>query len=130
MPLEALMVWTARVEEEFSAAHHNGPDGHKCNRNHGHDWLAVVEVTYRRIDEHTGWGPDFGAIKALIKPLDHNDLNEYFDFPPSAENLARWLYEEVKKLLGPSARYRGVVDFIEIHEGGGNVVTYREDDGR
>jgi len=110
-------LWTLHVEEEFSAAHHNGPDGHKCNVNHGHDWLAVVEVSYDKVNE-IGWGPDFGMIKAMIKPLDHNDLNEYFAFPPSAENIAKWLYEQVRQMFG-------ACDFVTIHEGGGNRVTWR-----
>jgi 6-pyruvoyltetrahydropterin/6-carboxytetrahydropterin synthase len=121
------LTWTLHVEEDFSSAHHNGPPGHKCNETHGHDWKAIVEVTYFEVNT-IGWGPDFGAIKALIKPLDHKDLNVYFDgtlghygpFPPSAENIAQWLYQAVFDLIGTQP------DFVEVHEGGANRVTYRE----
>jgi 6-pyruvoyltetrahydropterin/6-carboxytetrahydropterin synthase len=126
-------MWTMHVEQDFSSAHANGPDGHKCNNMHGHDWLAIVECSYDKVDEN-GWGPDFGAVKGLIKPLDHKNLNELFDgtlghYPamkPSAENIAKWLYGLVKDLLGPAARYGGVVDFVTVCEGGANRVTYRE----
>lgn len=115
-------MWTLHVEEDFSSAHANGPEGHKCNNMHGHDWLAVVEVTYSKLDEF-GWGPDFGLIKNLIKPLDHMNLNEYFepiDIAPSAEEIARWLYHQVWGATGLQP------DFIEITEGGMNSVRYVE----
>lgn len=120
-------MWTLHVEEEFSSAHANGPAGHRCNEMHGHDWLAIVEITYYTVDEN-GWGPDFGAIKQLIKPLDHNNLNTLFDgslghfaeMKPSAENIARWLYNEVGRVL------KYMPDFVTIVEGGQNKVTYRD----
>ena len=114
------MTWTLHVEEEFSSAHANGPPGHKCNNVHGHDWLAVVEITYSKVDDN-GWGPDFGAVKALIKPLDHKDLNEHFyPMKPSAELIAQWLYREVMSVTGLQP------DFVDIHEGGANRVRYTQ----
>lgn len=118
------MTWTARVTEPFSAAHHNGPEGHRCRTNHGHDWLAIIEIQYGQLDE-LGWGPDFGALKKLVKSLDHQDLNELLDFPPSAENIAKWLYDETTAFVSSKLAY---VRFVEIHEGDGNVVVYRGDD--
>jgi len=115
------MTWTLHVEEEFSSAHANGPDGHKCNNMHGHDWLATVEVTYNKLDEN-GWGPDFGLIKSFIKPLDHQNLNDYFaphGIKPSAEEIARWLYHQIW-----GAGYKP--DFVEVNEGGANSVVYTE----
>jgi len=119
------MVWTLHVEEEFSSAHANGPEGHKCTTLHGHDWLAVVEITYHKVDEN-GWGPDFGAIKNIIRPLDHQNLNTFFtetDLPikPSAELIGQWLYRQIWGVTGYQP------DFVEITEGGANSVTYRED---
>ena len=121
------MTWTLHVEEDFSSAHANGPEGHKSNTMHGHDWLATVEVTYDKLDEN-GWGPDFGAIKAIIKPLDHKNLNDLFDgtlghfawMKPSAENIAKWLFHQVWGVTG----YKP--DFVEINEGGANRVRYTE----
>jgi 6-pyruvoyltetrahydropterin/6-carboxytetrahydropterin synthase len=124
--------WVLHVEEDFSSAHANGPEGHKCNEMHGHDWLAVVEIPYHKVDEN-GWGPDFGKIKSFIKPLDHRNLNELFDgthelpngvrlpeMPPSAENIAQWLYRQVWGTTGYQP------DFVSVYEGGANQVTYRE----
>jgi 6-pyruvoyltetrahydropterin/6-carboxytetrahydropterin synthase len=120
-------MWTLHVEEEFSSAHANGPEGHKCNEMHGHDWLAVVEVSYHKVDEN-GWGPDFGLIKSFVKTLDHHNLNSTFDgtlghyaeMKPSAENIAKWLYLQVWGAIGLQP------DFVEIHEGGANRVRYTE----
>jgi len=127
------VTWTLHVEEDFSSAHANGPDGHKCNNMHGHDWLAIVEITYNDVDEN-GWGPDFGAIKQFIKPLDHQNLNDFFDgthrleggwlipsMKPSAELIAQWLWRQIWAATGLRP------DFVEINEGGANSVVYRED---
>jgi len=122
-------VFRAHVEEEFEAAHANGPEGHKCRTMHGHTWLAEVEFEYPEsmLDEN-GWGPDFGAIKAIIKPLDHNELNSHFAgrFPPSAENLAKWLWNEAASVVGLT-RGRAQNLVVRIHEGGGNFVEYRDE---
>lgn len=119
-------MWTIHVEEDFSSAHANGPDGHKCNNMHGHDWLAVVEISYDKVDEN-GWGPDFGEIKALIRPLDHQNLNELLGFKPSAENIAAWLYKRVEDVLDAADGKYGQcrIEFVRIHEGGANSVTFK-----
>jgi len=111
--------WVLHVEEEFSSAHHNGPEGHKCNETHGHDWLAVVEITYHQVNE-LGWGPDFGDVKGVIRPMDHQNLNKLFAFPPSAELIGQWLYHEIWGRIGIQP------DFVEIHEGGANRIRYTE----
>jgi 6-pyruvoyltetrahydropterin/6-carboxytetrahydropterin synthase len=114
-----MTLWVSHVEAEFSAAHHNGPEGHKCLTNHGHDWKAEVEFTYDQLDE-VGWGPDFGAVKAIIRELDHKDLNELFmpAMRPSAENIARWLYEQFADRLGRMPTY------VKVQEAAGNWVIY------
>lgn len=120
--MEHLPRWTSHVEETFESAHHNAPPDqpeHKCANVHGHSWRAEIELTYGALDE-IGWGPDFGALKALIRSLDHRDLNEMFDFPPSAENIARWLYRQTAEMTGIAP------NFVRVHEGRANSITYRE----
>lgn len=127
------MSWILHVEKEISAAHHAGPPGHRCQTNHGHDFLIVIEISYSVLDEY-GWGPDFAALKKILAPLDHNDLNEFFAdplrhagwMPPTSENLSEWLYEEVKDYLEQGGnKWEAVVDFVRVQEGAGNHVTYR-----
>ena len=56
------------------------------------------------VDAHSGWVMDFAAVKAAFQPtydrLDHHYLNEIPGLEnPTSENLARWLWKEVKPSL-------------------------------
>jgi len=93
------------VEETFAAGHALRGYRGKCENVHGHNYK--VQVTLR--------GPELGsigllfdfkdlkdAIHATIRKLDHQFLNEVPPFDsinPSAENLARYFYEEVGSVL-------------------------------
>lgn len=129
-------VFQAHVEATVEAAHSNGPVGHRCQNMHGHSWRIEVEWIYGLQDlNEYGWGPDFGAVKAIIRRLDHSGgdrgLNGFFNFPPSAENIAQYLFREIHSGW-PEMQHLTII----IHEGGGNTLTYTEqevdpdDDGR
>jgi 6-pyruvoyltetrahydropterin/6-carboxytetrahydropterin synthase len=82
----------------FDAAHHlpGLPEGHKCARAHGHTY--TVTVTLERDDlVPPGFVTDFAELAPLeayiAERLDHRDLNEVLDFPPTSELLARHLSE-------------------------------------
>ncbi len=95
------------IYKEFSieAAHRlpHVPAGHKCNRLHGHSFQVSIHVS-GPVDEQNGWVMDFADIKAAFRPvwerLDHHYLN---DIPgldnPTSENLARWIWSELKPAL-------------------------------
>lgn len=93
------------VETSFSAAHQlRGYDG-RCERLHGHNWRVNIHVTAERLNE-TGLVIDFHELKRVaeeaVSPLDHSFLNEIFPFTeinPSSENIARWIYDNIKKRL-------------------------------
>jgi 6-pyruvoyltetrahydropterin/6-carboxytetrahydropterin synthase len=80
----------------FSAGHHleGLADGHKCARPHGHNYMVEVVVT---ADSLTGPGfvTDFGELGPfgdyVKQRMDHQDLNEVFDFQPTSELIARHL---------------------------------------
>jgi 6-pyruvoyltetrahydropterin/6-carboxytetrahydropterin synthase len=99
---------TFRIE----AAHRlpNVPAGHKCARLHGHSFRIVVHVR-GPLDPVLGWVMDFAEIKAAFAPiherLDHNYLNEVTGLEnPTSENLARWIWNELKPRLPQLARVR------------------------
>lgn len=95
------------IYKEFSieAAHRlpHVPAGHKCNRLHGHSFQVSIHVS-GPVDKQNGWVMDFADIKAAFRPvwerLDHHYLN---DIPgldnPTSENLARWIWSELKPAL-------------------------------
>jgi 6-pyruvoyltetrahydropterin/6-carboxytetrahydropterin synthase len=101
------MTFSAEIYREFTfeAAHRlpNVPNGHKCNRLHGHSYRVEVHVT-GAVGEDTGWVQDFGDIKAAFKPLedqlDHNYLNEVPGLEnPTSEILAKWIWTRLVSVL-------------------------------
>jgi 6-pyruvoyltetrahydropterin/6-carboxytetrahydropterin synthase len=96
---------TLTKEFAFEAAHFlpTFPEGHKCRRMHGHSFR--VELVVRgMVPEDKGYLLDFGVLSAAADPvierLDHRVLNEIEGLSnPTAEVLARWLYERIKPAL-------------------------------
>jgi 6-pyruvoyltetrahydropterin/6-carboxytetrahydropterin synthase len=89
----------------IEAAHRlpNVRPGHKCSRLHGHSFRIEVHVS-GPVDEHTGWVMDFAEVKTAFQPLfdqlDHHYLNEVAGLEnPTSENLARWIWRELKGSL-------------------------------
>ncbi len=81
---------------KFEAAHHlpGLPEGHKCRRPHGHSYTVEVVLTAGELTP-PGFVTDFADLAPfrayLDRDLDHRDLNEVVDFPPTSENLAAHL---------------------------------------
>ena len=115
------MSWTLKVRDKFSAAHFLKEYKGKCENLHGHTFHVEVAVAVRELDR-TGLGYDFAEIKkALAAALpDHSLLNDVFPFNPSAENLARHLYGELKKSYPVRA--------VTVWESDDASATYAEDD--
>ena len=92
------MSWTLRVRDKFQAAHFLRQYRGKCENVHGHTFQVEVVIEVHELDP-AGLGIDFALIKAKLAAAlpDHTLLNEVFDFNPSAENLARRLYEDLKR---------------------------------
>jgi 6-pyruvoyltetrahydropterin/6-carboxytetrahydropterin synthase len=101
-------MFTVSKEFHFEAAHSlpHLPEGHKCRRPHGHSYRFRVEVDGE--PDGRGFVADYAEIAEAAAPvvaaLDHRDLNGLFDFPTTAENLARWVFEEVSEEGLPVAR--------------------------
>ena len=90
------------VGAAFEAAHFiAGYDG-KCARLHGHNWTVEAVVRGRELDA-LGMLIDFKILKAelnrVLDEFDHHFLNELETFAqenPTAENLARKIFEQLK----------------------------------
>jgi 6-pyruvoyltetrahydropterin/6-carboxytetrahydropterin synthase len=115
------MSWTLKVRDKFSAAHFLEGYKGKCEKIHGHTFQVEVEIRVSELDA-TGIGIDFTGIKKKLASIlpDHTLLNEAFPFNPSAENLARHLYGELKKHYPVQA--------VTVWESEDASATYAEDD--
>ena len=115
------MSWTLKVRDTFSAAHYLKEYKGKCEKVHGHTFRVEVAIRARELDR-TGLGYDFTEIKKTLAAAlpDHTLLNETFDFNPTAENIARHLFGELKKAYP--------VTSVTVWESDDASATYSEDD--
>jgi 6-pyruvoyltetrahydropterin/6-carboxytetrahydropterin synthase len=102
-------VYEVTIETGFSGAHVLRGYKGKCGRLHGHNWKVQVTVAAERLDD-VGMGLDFSRLKeetrAVLAQVDHSHLNEVFPFTelnPTAENIAKWVWEMLGKRLDSTA---------------------------
>jgi 6-pyruvoyl-tetrahydropterin synthase len=100
---------------EISASHQlNLPYESKCNRLHGHNYNIDIYCKSKELDEN-GMVLDFTIVKKkIMDKLDHKNLNEVLDVATTAENIARWICEQ----LGPKC-YK-----VKVAESKGNLAIY------
>jgi 6-pyruvoyltetrahydropterin/6-carboxytetrahydropterin synthase len=94
-------LYQVSVKTHFDAAHQIRGHRGKCRELHGHRWEVEVVISAREIDE-LGMAVDFALVKKMIHDLvesyDHrllNDLEAFTTANPTAENIARELYQKV-----------------------------------
>jgi 6-pyruvoyltetrahydropterin/6-carboxytetrahydropterin synthase len=94
-------MYTISKEFHFSASHQleRLPAEHPCSRVHGHNYIVTVELSSDRLDQ-VGMVKDYRALEPIKKfiddALDHKHLNDFLPFNPTAENLAKYIYELFK----------------------------------
>lgn len=118
------------IETTFSAAHQLRGYKGKCEELHGHNWKVQVHVTASKLNE-IDIAMDFHDLKAytneIIKQLDHSMLNDLFPFTeinPSSENIARWIFESLKKKINTDDIR---VSAVTVWESDTASATYYED---
>jgi 6-pyruvoyltetrahydropterin/6-carboxytetrahydropterin synthase len=106
----------------------------KCNYKNWHGHNYVIEVTVAgEPDPETGFLIDLGELKSIIKekvldPCDHRNLN--LDVPflkgtiPTAENLARAFYEQLRADVEEACTNRGKLYKVKLYETERNVAEY------
>ena len=118
------------VEETFAAGHAlRGYQG-KCENVHGHNYKVRVVMTGEKLDR-VGLVYDFVELKKrmeeVIRAIDHKFLNELAPFTelnPSAENIAKYFYEELSGRLAASANGARLRE-VTIFETDTTTATYR-----
>jgi 6-pyruvoyltetrahydropterin/6-carboxytetrahydropterin synthase len=93
------------VEAGFSSGHYLRNYQGKCENPHGHNYRVLVTLAGAELDP-AGLLLDFKILKTLLRPvvdyLDHqmiNDLPPFTELNPSAENLARYFYQQTSLQL-------------------------------
>ncbi len=113
--------YRVRIEGFFEAAHNLRSYHGKPESLHGHSFKVEVELEAPKLDKEE-MAFDFvelkNALEKRIRLLDYTYLNEvppFTDVAPSAENLARWFFDELEDMA---------------HSGGCRIVEVRVWEGR
>ncbi len=82
----------------FSASHilDKLPQEHPCARMHGHNYIITIHLKTETLNEF-GFVKDYRDLEFvkeyIDEKLDHRHLNEIIPYHPTAENIARYLYD-------------------------------------
>ena len=95
------------IRDEIASAHFlRGYEG-KCKNLHGHTWKIEVFIQKSDLDE-LGMVADFAVLKQqlkeFLKEIDHVNLNEHEYFVqenPTAENIAKFIYDRFTQIISP-----------------------------
>ena len=95
------------IKTEFAAAHSLRNYRGACESIHGHNWKVDVYVRSAKVDK-AGLAIDFKILKGktheIIAGLDHcyiNDREPFTELSPSSENIAKYIYDNLKTELPP-----------------------------
>ncbi len=123
-------MYEVMVEGSFSAAHNLRGYRKKCEKLHGHNWKVRVGVRGGELDR-CGMLIDFREVKdyleKIMEKLDHKYLNEISHFKvtnPTSENIARFIYNELKSRLKGSLY---MVSKVTVWESDTTSATYFQD---
>ena len=117
----------------FSAAHQIRMHGGKCERLHGHNWRVRVHARASALNR-IGMVVDFADLQRIVAEIcsrfDHRNVNEVEPFDQvntTAENLARFFFEEASRALEAAEAGRVRVSRVEVWENEGSLAVYREE---
>ena len=118
------------VQAHYDSAHFLRNYHGKCERMHGHRYVVELALSATELDE-AGIAYDFVDIKKNLRGiadrLDHENLNElppFTELEPSAENQARYIYEEMKRLL--PQKMSDAVLYVKVWETPTQFALYSE----
>jgi 6-pyruvoyltetrahydropterin/6-carboxytetrahydropterin synthase len=125
-------MYEVTVESGFSSGHYLRNYSGKCENPHGHNYKVRVTLAGPALDE-AGLLLDFKLLKQVMRPvidrIDHQMLNELEPFTvlnPSAENIARFFYDETNHQLATMTGGRVRVKDCTIWETDTTTATYYE----
>jgi len=116
------------VKGNFSAAHNLMDYKGKCEHLHGHNYNVEVYLEKKNLEKN-GIAVDFSEIKLklneILEKLDHKYLNKDIDFfknnNPSAENIAKFIFTNLKKMIK-----KAKIKKVSVWESEDSCATYFE----
>ncbi|OGR56803.1 MAG: hypothetical protein A3I11_00570 [Elusimicrobia bacterium RIFCSPLOWO2_02_FULL_39_32] len=116
------------IEKKFSSAHYlrnyHGAD----EPLHGHNWKVQVKFRGKKLMVPEEYLCDFVEMHSFLDQVigkisykNLNDLEFFKKMNPSAENIARWIYEELAKLLPSDPPYS--VTVWETEDGAASFIA-------
>ena len=121
------------VDDSFAAGHYLRNYKGKCENPHGHNYKVRVTLAGRELDR-AGLLLDFKDLREVMKHvidrLDHqmiNDLEPFTVINPSAENLAKYFYDETNARLQKTTSGRVQVKQVTVFETDNTTATYKEE---
>src|SRR6201993_3388569 len=120
------------VDDSFAAGHYLRDYKGKCENPHGHNYKVRVTLAGKELDK-AGLLLDFKDLREVmrhaIERLDHqmiNDLEPFTVLNPSAENLAKYFYDQTSEQLTGMTAGRVRVKDCTIWETDTTTATYYE----
>ena len=120
------------VEDSFAAGHYLRNDKGKCENPHGHNYKIRVTLAGAELDK-AGLLLDFKdlreVMKHVIERLDHqmiNDIKPFTVINPSAENIAKYFYDECNAGLLSATQGRVRIKDVTVFETDTTTAKYSE----
>ena len=92
-------MYTIVYKGHFDSAHYLNNYSGKCKNLHGHRFHYEIYINKKELDD-IGISIDFNDIKKSMKEIedkvDHKCLNDLFEINPTAENISKWLFEQIE----------------------------------
>lgn len=127
-------MFEVRVEAEFEAGHHRGPQGEELPLHH-HQWQVAVRVRSQDLD-HIGIVVDFRVIRSVLDEvlsgLDQRvleDVDGFADAAPTAPAVVRWIFERLRERLAHVTGGEGGTEADGAHEFWLDAVEVEADTG-
>ena len=125
-------MYEVTVEDSFAAGHYLRNYKGKCENPHGHNYKVRVTLRGAELDK-AGLLLDFKdlkeVMKGVIERLDHQMLNDIEPFTvlnPSAENLAKYFFDQANSRLKSVTGGRVAVRDVTIWETDTTTARYSE----
>jgi len=115
------------IRKEFSAAHRLREYQGQCEALHGHNWKVDIFAAAVKLNK-TGMAADFKDLKRclndILEELDHtylNDLAYFKKYNPTSENIAKYIFDELKPQL---ARFKVRLTKVTVWESDNANASY------